>query len=285
MNFNNFNTKKTLKIKNKIIFFNRPLLMGIINLSEDSFYKGSISNSLYEFENKINEFILAEADIIDIGAASSRPGSDLISPKNEYERLKPYLPIVKKYSNNVLFSIDSYNSEIVKLCVNDFGFSIINDISGYNVDPKMFETILSLNVPYILMHMKGIPSNMQDNPTYEDILNEIYSFFYEKIKELNSNSFTDIIIDPGFGFGKTLKDNYLLLKNLSFFKTLGYPILVGISRKSMIYKLLNSTPDEVLNETVCLNTFAILNSADIIRVHDVAIFSRILFILNFINDL
>ncbi|MCX7953833.1 MAG: dihydropteroate synthase [Bacteroidales bacterium] len=268
MKYSLFHNKRTFKIRDKIYSFESPLIMGIVNLSADSFYSGSVIKNIKEFEKTIEKQISEGAHIIDIGAVSSRPGADLIDSQSEIKILKPFLNVIKNF-NGFIFSIDTYNSETAKFCVLEYGFSIINDISAFSIDNEMLNTILELNVPYILMHMKGIPKTMQNNPKYSNVVSEVYNFLAEKIKILTSHNFSDIIIDPGFGFGKTIDDNYILLKNLSVFKTLNFPILVGISRKSMLYKLLNITPNEALPATMAAHTIALLNGADILRVHDV----------------
>lgn len=243
--------------------------MGVINITPDSFYVGSRIQTQKELVEKINQMLKEGATIIDIGAASSRPFSEIISAEEEINRLKPFVKIISREFPDTWFSIDTYNAQTAKFCVEEHGFYMINDISAYSIDKEMFDTIVKLNVPYVLMHMQGNPQNMQLNPNYDDVTEEVFRFLGHKIFELTSKGLNDIIIDPGFGFGKNLEHNYTLLKHLDDFRALEHPVLVGLSRKSMIYKLLNNSPEDSLNGTSILNTIAILNGADILRVHDV----------------
>lgn len=208
------------------------------------------------------------AAIIDIGAASTRPGAMLIDPEKELKRLIPAIELIVKNFKEVIISIDTYNAKTAKEAINS-GAHIINDISAGSIDPLMFETIADLNVPYIIMHMKGVPQNMQENPTYIDPIKEIAYFFSQKIEQLRQLGVHDIIIDPGFGFGKSVNDNYKILHNLEYLKIIEMPVMVGLSRKSMINKVLGVTPHDALNGTTALNTIALQKGADILRVHDV----------------
>lgn len=250
------------------INFEQPLVMAIVNLTPDSFYDGGKFDGINDILSDVNTKIKAGADIIDIGAASSRPGSKMISEDEEWKRLKePLLKIRQEYPET-LISVDTYRSRIAEMSF-ELGANIINDISGGDLDLEMFKTVAKLNIPYIMMHMKGTPENMQIDPTYEDVVNEVIESFKNKIKVLNDLNFKKIIIDPGFGFGKSLTDNYKLLKHLSKFTGINYPVLTGVSRKSMINKVIKTNPVTALNGTSVINTIALLNGSRILRVHDV----------------
>ncbi len=248
--------------------FSYPKVMGILNITPDSFYDGNRYITEKAVLNRVEQMLTEGVDIVDIGAFSSRPGANMVSYEEERQRLMPLLKSIKKHYPETLISIDTFRSAIAREAVAE-GAHIINDISAGNLDDNMFQTIADLQVPYIMMHMQGVPYDMQKNPHYEDVVKDILSFFKDKIDTLNSLNFDKIIIDPGFGFGKTIAHNYILLKHLKEFKKLGYPVLAGISRKSMLYKLLDITPDKALNATTVANTIALLNGADILRVHDV----------------
>ena len=248
--------------------FSTPVVMGILNVTTDSFYDGGKYLSELEITKQIRKIDKEGAKIIDVGASSSRPGSIPVSEKTEIERLLPTIELIKKNSPNIKISIDTFRSNVARQCIKN-GADMINDISAGEKDKKMFDTVAELNVPYVMMHMKGNSLTMQKNPNYENIINEIFNFFEKKIKTLNSLGFNKIIIDPGFGFGKTLEHNYEILRNLSKFKKINLPILVGVSRKSMIYNLLNITADQALNGTSIINTIALNNGANLLRVHDV----------------
>ena len=248
--------------------FSTPVVMGILNVTTDSFYDGGKYLSELEITKQIKKIDKEGAKIIDVGASSSRPGSIPVSEKTEIERLLPAIKLIKKNSPNLKISIDTFRSSVARQCIKN-GADMINDISAGEKDKKMFKTIAELNVPYIMMHMKGNSLTMQKNPNYDNIIKEIFIFFEKKIKTLNSLGFNKIIIDPGFGFGKTLEHNYEILRNLSEFKKINLPILVGASRKSMIYNLLEITADQALNGTSIINTIALNNGANLLRVHDV----------------
>lgn len=264
------NKKKTIQYScnGKIITFNKPLIMAIINITPNSFYDGGKYDSVADVIKDVEEKIKLGADIIDIGAASSKPYSEEINEIEEWRRLKDNLTEIRKYFPDVLLSVDTYRANIAKKCA-DAGIDIINDISAGNLDEMMLKTVAELNLPYILMHMQGNPKTMQINPKYKNVVKEIKSDFENKITVLQKLNFSKIILDPGFGFGKTLKNNFQLLKKLTFFLDLGYPILAGISRKSMINQIINTNPVTALNGTTVLNTIALLNGASILRVHDV----------------
>ncbi len=263
-----FCPKRTLNCGGKIINLSSPVAMGIINLTPDSFYDGG------RYKHPLDAIKLAEkmlhegAQILDMGAASSRPGAGIMDPGMEQERLLPALKAVLKQFPGAIISIDTYNSSTARVAV-DAGACMINDISAGSIDKEMFETMAELAVPYVMMHMQGTPSNMQENPQYNDIAKEVTAFFSKRIATLKESGLHDIIIDPGFGFGKTLEHNYQLLDKLDFLGIAGLPILVGFSRKSMINKVLGTTPSEALNGTTVLNTIALKKGADILRVHDV----------------
>lgn len=259
---------KIAKDKTNYIDFSTPVVMGILNITTDSFFDGGkflTKENIIKQAQKIEE---EGAKIIDIGASSSRPGSTPVSEEIELERLLPAIKLIQKNSKNLKISIDTFRAKVAEECIKN-GAHIINDISAGDKDLKMFETIINLDVPYIMMHMQGDSKNMQVNPKYEDVNSDIISFFEQKVKYLNTKGFKKIIIDPGFGFGKTIEHNYEILKNLKNFRELNLPILAGLSRKSMIYNLLEISAEEALNGTSIANTISLLNGANILRVHDV----------------
>jgi len=262
--------KKTrlINCRGKQLNFEKPKVMGVLNLTPDSFYDGGKYHQEKIRARHVEKMLKEGAYVIDLGAVSTRPGSAAISEEEELERIIWPLERLVKLFPEAIFSIDTYRSKVARECV-DGGASMINDISGGNFDPDMFKTIAELKVPYILMHIHGTPENMQDSPLNENILDLVLDFFRSKVDELNALGVEDIILDPGFGFGKTLKCNYHLLNNLDKLRTRNLPILGGVSRKSMINKVLNSKPSEALNGTTVLNTLALLNGANLLRVHDV----------------
>jgi dihydropteroate synthase len=263
-----FSINRSLKCGDNIISLDEPRIMGILNLTPDSFYDGGRYQQQDEFIEHVEKMLLEGADIIDIGAISTRPGAVEVTEITELDRLLPALRQLTRLFPTTVFSVDTYRSSVARIAVEN-GAGIINDISGSAMDEKMAETVGLLDVPYILMHMQGTPANMQINPVYSDVVAEISLFFRDKSAELSNSGVKQIILDPGFGFGKTLAHNYSILKNLDHFKSLDLPILVGLSRKSMINKLLNISADNALNATGVLHTFALLKGADILRVHDV----------------
>ncbi len=268
MKDNYFNSKLTINCAGKIIKLSTPVVMGVINLTPDSFYDGGKYKSNWDVIKQAEQFLYEGATIIDMGAASTRPGAEIVSPIEEQKRLLPALESVLKKFPAAIISIDTYNSSTARLAIEN-GAHIINDIFAGNLDAKMFETVAQFNVPYIMMHIKGTPVNMQKNPVYSDLVEDIIFYFSEKINKLQSLGVKDIIIDPGFGFGKTLEHNYELLNKLNYLKILELPLMVGLSRKSMVNKVLGITPEEALNGTTVLNTIALTKGADILRVHDV----------------
>lgn len=265
---NIFISQKTLNLKGKIIHLSSPLVMGIVNLSNDSFYDGGRLSGIHHVLNHAENLLKQGAHILDIGAVSTRPGANIVDAGYEIPKLKPVLEALVKNFPEAILSVDTYNSQTVLMAANE-GAHIINDVSGGQIDPNMFSTVARLHMPYVLTHMKGMPSTMQNNPEYEDVVREVSAFFAEKIQQLNQAGVNDIILDPGFGFGKTLEQNYHLLANLDYFKIFELPILVGLSRKSMINRLLDTSPDKALNGTTALNTIALMQGASILRVHDV----------------
>ena len=219
--------------------------------------------------NRLHQITSEGASILDIGAYSSRPDAEHISTEEEMNRLRTGLDLVRKHQPEAVISVDTFRADVAKMCVEEFGAAMINDISAGQLDAAMFGTIAQLGVPYIMMHMQGTPQNMQMNPHYDNLLKEVFLYFAERVQKLRDLGAKDIIIDPGFGFGKTLEHNYELMNHLDEFRIFELPLLVGISRKSMIYKLLGTTPEEALNGTTVLNTLALMKGANILRVHDV----------------
>ena len=258
----------TINCNGSLIDLSIPKVMGILNITPDSFYDGGKYKNESEILIQTEKMLSDGATFIDIGAYSSRPGAKHISEEEELERIIPVVKLLIEKIPGILISVDTFRSKVAKETI-DIGAALINDISGGKMDEKMFKTIAELQVPYILMHMKGTPQNMQKNPTYENVTKELISFFAAQIFELRQLQVKDVIIDVGFGFGKTLAHNYQLLKDLALFKSLDTPVLAGISRKSMLYKPLNSSAQEALNATTSANTIALLNGANILRVHDV----------------
>ena len=258
----------TLNCKGRLLIIDKPMVMGIINATPDSFYEGSRFNEVKGIVAQAEKMLDDGADIIDIGGQSTRPGSELISAEQELERVIPSIKaLVEKFPNSFI-SIDTFYAKVAKAAVNA-GASIVNDISAGSMDDKMIGTIAALKIPYILTHMKGTPQTMQQNAVYENVTRDVLDFFIAKTNELKKAGIIDIIIDPGFGFAKTIDHNFELLKNLSVFSMLDRPILIGVSRKSTIYKTLGINANDALNGTTVLNTVGLMNGASILRVHDV----------------
>lgn len=245
------------------------MVMGIINVTDNSFFSASRFRFAHTIAKRAEQILNEGGKIIDVGACSTRPGAGPVSEELEFKRLSKALNAIRKKFPDAIISVDTYRSNVASKMISDFQANIINDISAGAMDTKMFETIAALKVPYILMHMQGTPKTMQSNPTYSNIIKEIFIYFNERIEKLKLLGVNDIIIDPGFGFGKTIDHNYTILKNLHAFRLFELPVLVGVSRKSMIYKLLDTTPEKALNGTTALNTMALMNGASILRVHDV----------------
>lgn len=260
---------KTLNIKGKLVSLKEPLIMGILNVTPDSFYAGSRKQTESDIAAQIEKMQEEGAAMLDLGGYSSRPDAAEVSEEEEMRRLEVALKLINRDYPDVTVSIDTFRSAIARRCVEEYGAAIINDISGGELDDKMFETVAQLRVPYIMMHMRGTPQTMQSLVDYNNVTADIMKYFSQKLEKLFLLGMNDVILDPGFGFSKTLSQNYELMRHLSDFAIFDLPLLVGISRKSMIYKLLGSTPEESLNGTTVLNTFALLNGADILRVHDV----------------
>lgn len=258
-----------INVKGQLMDLSQPKVMGILNATPDSFYAQSRLQTEKEIILRLQDMENEGASIMDIGAYSSRPNAQHISIEEEMERLRNCLTLVNKECPNAIVSIDTFRADIAKMCVEEYGAAMINDISAGNMDKQMFATIAQLGVPYIIMHMQGTPQDMQSAPHYDNLLKEVFYYFSEKISKLRDLGVKDIILDPGFGFGKTLEHNYQLMNHLEEFSTFELPLLVGISRKSMIYKLLGTSPEEALNGTTALNTISLLKGANILRVHDV----------------
>ena len=261
--------KTNINIRGSLYDLSLPRVMGVLNITPDSFYSGSRVNSDAEILKKASGMIESGADMLDVGAYSSRPGADNITEKEELERLIPALALLRKEFPSVILSLDTFRSSIAETGIKHFGVDIINDISGGLLDGKMYDIIEEYNIPYIIMHMKGNPQSMHINPVYNDVLADIIKWFSERKQELVHRGVRDIIIDPGFGFAKTIDHNFILLNKLERFSVLELPLMVGLSRKSMIWKTLGISPDESLNGTVILNTVALMKGASILRVHDV----------------
>ena len=255
-------------LKGSLRIIGKPLVMGILNITPDSFYAGSRLLEEAAWMAKAEKMITEGADILDIGGQSTRPGSERISAGEELMRVIPVLEQLHLRFPETILSIDTYHSDVAREAVTA-GATMVNDISGGEMDPEMIPVVSSLRVPYICMHMQGRPENMQKAPAYTDLVSEVLDFFLRKKAECREAGMHDLIIDPGFGFGKTMEHNFQLLQNLSAFKILGLPILAGLSRKATIYKTLGITPEEALNGTTVLNTIALQQGADILRVHDV----------------
>jgi len=262
------NVPYSLNFKGKLVELNRPLVMGILNLTTDSFYDGGKFTEERLISEQVEKMVSEGADIIDVGASSSRPGSTEIDQKLEESRLEPVIKMLAKSFPSILISVDSTRSIVAEKVV-DWGADMINDISAGGNDKNMFATIAKLSVPYAIMHMQGTPKEMQNNPSYNNVVIEVNQYLNEKVYQLQEYGINDVIIDPGFGFGKTIEHNFALLNNLDFFQNIGRPILVGISRKSMITKTLEIKNVDALNGTTVLNTIACMKGASILRVHDV----------------
>ena len=259
---------KTIQIQGKLIDFNGPKLMGILNLTPDSFYDGGKFEDKKAASAQVKKMLDEGADFIDVGAMSSRPGSTILSAKQELERLLPVLEYLLEQFPSKHFSVDTFYSCVAQKVL-AMGVPMINDITSGNADPEILAVVSEFDAIYVMMHMQGMPQNMQNNPSYENTVQDILYFFSKKISEANEAGINNLIVDPGFGFGKTIYHNYEILSHLNAFKTLGLPILVGLSRKSMISKPLSISPKETLNGTSVLHTKALLQGANILRVHDV----------------
>ncbi len=261
--------KYTIRFGTELFSLDEPKVMGILNATPDSFYDSSRLTSADQALIIAEKMVDEGVDIIDVGGQSTRPGSMRIPINQEIDRVLPVIEKLQLEYPHIPLSIDTYYGEVARQAVHA-GAVMINDISAWELDPSLFSAVVDLKVPYVLMHMQGRPESMQDHPKYNDVVNDIYAFFSQKITELRQAGVADILIDPGFGFGKTIEHNYALLGRMAEFSPLDCPIMAGVSRKGMIYKLLNCTPQEALNGTTAANVVALMNGASILRVHDVA---------------
>ncbi|SHI64581.1 Dihydropteroate synthase [Tangfeifania diversioriginum] len=261
--------KNSINLGGKLIEFSNPVVMGIINVTPDSFYDGGKLEDEKVLLSAVEKMITDGASFIDIGAVSTKPGAAMVSTKEELGRLLPAVHAIRKNFPGIHLSVDTFRSWVAVRVIDEIGPIIVNDISGGTLDSKMFETIGKMNVPYILTHIQGTPRTMQEDPHYEDVVRDVSNWLSERVKKLTKLGVKDVIIDPGFGFGKNIQHNYDLLNRLDSFKVFQLPVMVGLSRKSMICKLLNCSPEEALNGTSVLNSMALLGGADILRVHDV----------------
>ncbi|MBD8387588.1 dihydropteroate synthase [Dysgonomonas sp. BGC7] len=260
---------KTINIKGELLDLSYPVVMGILNVTPDSFFSGSRKETEIQIIGRVAEILNQGGAVVDIGAQSTRPNSTLLTAAEEIERLRFALPIIVREFPAAILSIDTFYGDVARFCVEEYGVAIINDISGGEIDKTMFPTVARLNVPYVLMHMRGTPQTMSSLTQYDNLIQNIFFYLSEKVAELHLLGVNDIIIDPGFGFSKTLDQNYELMASLRGFSVFDLPLLVGISRKKMVANLLNISSEESLNGTTVLNTFALQNGADILRVHDV----------------
>ena len=259
----------TLNLRGRLLELREPQIMGILNVTPDSFFSESRTPDEEHIAQRVKQMMNDGADMIDIGGYSSRPGANDVSTEEEMNRLRCGLRIIRKLYPDVPVSVDTFRADVARMCIEEEGADIINDISGGMMDRQMFRTVAQLHVPYIMMHMQGTPDSMQLAPHYNNLRQEVMLYFAERIDRLCQMGVKDIIVDPGFGFGKTMEHNYELMAHLEDFHVFGLPLLVGISRKSMIYKLLGGTPQTSLNGTTVLNTIALTKGAHILRVHDV----------------
>lgn len=264
-----FYKKRTIASRGKIIDISSPIVMGILNVTPDSFFDGGHYQDKKSILERTHKIVSEGAEIIDIGGYSSRPGAEEVSEKEELDRISFALEIIRENFPQAVVSIDTFRSNVAKNAVEKFDADIINDISGGSIEPEIIDIVASAGVPYITMHMQGTPGTMQKNPVYTHVVKDVLDYFIKHISVLRDKGIKDIIIDPGFGFGKSIDHNYQLLSGLDVFQMLELPVLVGLSRKSMIYKYLSSTPDEALTGTIALNLVALQKGASILRVHDV----------------
>ena len=262
-------TARYINVNGSLLDLSQPRVMGILNVTPDSFYAGSRTQTEAEIVRRVRQIVSEGAAIIDIGAYSSRSNADNVSSREEMERLRMGLKILFEIQPDAVVSVDTFRADVARMCVEEYGVAIINDIAAGEMDANMFHTVAALKVPYIMMHMQGTPQSMQQHPHYDNLLKEVFLYFARKVQQLRDLGVKDIILDPGFGFGKTMEHNYELLSHLEEFRIFELPLLVGVSRKSMIYRLLDITPQEALNGTTVLDTICLLKGADILRVHDV----------------
>ena len=259
----------TLNVRGRLLDLSKPQVMGILNVTPDSFYAGSRMETEEAVRRRVRQIIAEGGSMIDVGAYSSRPGAADVSAEEEMERLRRGMSIVREEAPEIPVSVDTFRADVAKMAVEELGVDIINDISGGELDKEMFKTVAKLSVPYILMHMKGTPQTMQQAPHYDDLMKEVMLYFAEKVQQLRDLGQKDIVLDPGYGFAKTIDHNYELLRHQEMLEVFELPLLVGVSRKSMIYRFLGSSPEEALNGTTVLNTLALQKGANILRVHDV----------------
>lgn len=260
---------KYINVNGRLLDLSVPQVMGILNVTPDSFYIDSRKQTETEIATRAQQILDEGASIIDIGAYSSRPNAEHISPEEEMKRLQTGLEVINRNHPGAVISVDTFRADVAEWSVKEYGVAIINDIAAGEMDEHMFDTVAKLNVPYIMMHMQGTPQNMQKAPHYDNLIKEVFLYFAKKVEQLRELGMNDIILDPGFGFGKTLEQNYELMGCLDDFRVFELPLLVGVSRKSMITHLLNVPSEEALNGTTALNTIALTKGADILRVHDV----------------
>ena len=259
----------SLNLRGRLVTIDRPWVMGIVNITPDSFYSGSRVTDEQTLVERVQAMMAEGADVIDVGACSTRPGSESVDARGEKERLKWALAVIRRVAPDIILSVDTYRADVALLCVEQWGVDIINDISGGTLDEKMFQTVADLNVPYILMHMRGTPETMSGLTDYDNVAADVLEWMARRIDELRQMGVSDIIADPGFGFAKTVEQNYELLSRLESFHALEAPLLVGVSRKRMIYTPLDCDADHALNGTTVVNTIALMQGAHILRVHDV----------------
>ena len=258
-----------IHVNGRLMDLSRPQVMGIINVTPDSFYASSRTQTEMALARRVEQVVAEGASILDIGGYSSRSGAADVSPEEEMARLRRGLEVIRRVHPEAVVSVDTFRASVARQCVEEYGVALINDISGGEMDAEMFPTVAALGVPYILMHMQGTPQTMQQAPHYDHLLRDVFLYFARKVQQLRDLGAKDIILDPGFGFGKTMEDNYALLAHLDEFGIFGLPLLVGVSRKSMITRLLGITPDDALNGTTVINTLCLTKGAHILRVHDV----------------
>lgn len=273
----------TINCKGKLLNFDSPIVMGILNVTPDSFYDGGNLSNEDKIIEKANQMLSEGATILDVGGYSSKPGATEVSEKEEINRVVPAIKSILSQFPDAILSVDTFRSSVAREAVNA-GASIINDISAGELDPTMFSTVRELQVPYCIMHMQGNPKTMQQNPTYQNVVTEVFYSLSKKVEQLKELGVNDILIDPGFGFGKTIEHNYEILNHLNHFSLMNLPILVGVSRKSMIYKVLENTPSEALNGTTALNSFALMKGANILRVHDVKQAQETIYLFNKLTE-
>jgi len=264
-----FSKNRSLNCGGILLDLSVPKIMGILNVTPDSFYDGGEYLTPDNIRNQVSKMVAEGADIIDIGGISTRPGAKPVPEEEELSRIIPAIKLVREQHPGIIISVDTYRSGVARHVVEYFGVEIINDITGGELDKKMYKTVAELKVPYIIMHMRGTPETMQTRTDYKDLLKEMIGYFSNKTEQLFKLGVTDLVIDPGFGFSKTTDQNFYLLNHLDTFQLFELPLMVGISRKSMVYKTLQTSPSEVLNGTTVLNTVALMKGANILRVHDV----------------